>query len=333
VVRTAGATTAAGLGALAGTWSAASPGLSAVGAASIAAAAFVLVVAARTHGDRTLGPVATVVAVAGAAASVGTAVVGLGAGGRAGLGAAGATAVGLALLAATVLDPLGLAEDEDGDLSWAAEGAGWLVHLAVLFQLLVVAGPDAAGVVLGSGALAAGIHAIRPGRRPMVALAAAEGLLLVWLQLASAGVSTAEAYTLPAAAALLAAGLVGHRRAAARDRLLPSWATVGPALVVAFAPTVVLAFGDPGLVRPLVGLAAGAAVLAAGAVTGRRAPVDVGAAVVTVLGLRQLAPVAAQLPSWSVLAATGAFLVVLGATFEQRRRDLHDARHRYAGLR
>ena len=59
--------------------------------------------------------------------------------------------------------------------------------------------------------------------------------------------------------------------------------------MVAFAPTVVLAFSDPGLVRPLGGLIAGALVLALGAVSRRRAPVDVGAAVVVVLGLRQLA--------------------------------------------
>jgi hypothetical protein len=155
----------------------------------------------------------------------------------------------------------------------------------------------------------------------------------VWLQLASAGVTTAEAYSLPLAAVVLGAGLFVDRWSEARGEHLESWLVEGPGLVVAFAPTVVLAFTDPGLVRPLGGLIAGALVLALGAVSGRKAPVDVGAAAVIVLGLRQLAPVMGDLPSWLIIGATGAFLLALGATFEQRRRQLHDTRARYAALR
>ena len=39
------------------------------------------------------------------------------------------------------------------------------------------------------------------------------------------------------------------------------------------------------------------------------------------------------LPSWLIIGATGAFLLALGATFEQRRRQLHNTRARYAALR
>jgi hypothetical protein len=113
----------------------------------------------------------------------------------------------------------------------------------------------------------------------------------------------------------------------------PSWAVHGPWLVAALAPTVLVALGDPGLVRPLGGLVAGAVVLVGGAVTRRRAAVEVGALTVSLLGLRQLAPVAAELPNWATLGASGVVLLVVGATFERRRRDLAALRERYETLR
>jgi hypothetical protein len=106
----------------------------------------------------------------------------------------------------------------------------------------------------------------------------------------------------------------------------------GPALVTALGPTVVLAVIDGGAVRPLAGLVAGAAVLVLGAATGRRAPFDVGAAAVAILGVRQLAPVVGELPNWVTIGSTGLVLLAVGATFEERRRDLRVARHRYASL-
>jgi hypothetical protein len=54
--------------------------------------------------------------------------------------------------------------------------------------------------------------------------------------------------------------------------------------------------------------------------------------VVALLGLRQLAPVVGSLPNWATLGATGLALVAVGATFEQRRRDLKAVLRRYAAL-
>ena len=123
----------------------------------------------------------------------------------------------------------------------------------------------------------------------------------------------------PLAIVLLGAGLVGarlHRRDGEDEA--PSWITCGPALVVAFAPTVWLAFVDPGSIRPLVGLVAGALVLVAGAVWGKRALVDVGAATVAALGLQQLAPVVGEIPNWATIGATGILLLAVGATSERK---------------
>jgi hypothetical protein len=112
----------------------------------------------------------------------------------------------------------------------------------------------------------------------------------------------------------------------------PSWVVHGPWLGMALVPTVLLALDDPGLTRPLGGLVAGALVLVGGAVTRRRAAVDIGAATVVLLGLRQLAPVVADLPNWATLGGCGLLLLAVGGTFEERRRDLTTIRDRYGSL-
>jgi hypothetical protein len=154
--------------------------------------------------------------------------------------------------------------------------------------------------------------------------------VLCWVRLAVAEVDAPEAYTAPVAVAFLAAALVAHRTGVTDS--YQSWAVHGPWLVMALGPTVYLALDDPGLVRPLGGLVAGAAVLVAGAVTRRRAAVDVGAVAVVLLGLRQLAPVVAGLPNWVTLGACGLFLLAVGATFEERRRNVATIRDRYVTL-
>jgi len=116
------------------------------------------------------------------------------------------------------------------------------------------------------------------------------------------------------------------------DDRAPSWVTFGPALVVALAPTVWLSFSEPGSVRPLIGLVAGAVVLVGGVTWAKRALVDVGAATVVILGLGQLAPVVGEIPNWAVIGTTGVVLLAVGATFEQRRRDLKAVLRRYAAL-
>jgi hypothetical protein len=43
--------------------------------------------------------------------------------------------------------------------------------------------------------------------------------------------------------------------------------------------------------------------------------------------------VVAELPNWATVGGAGVVLLAVGATFEQRRRDLRDVRDRYAALR
>jgi hypothetical protein len=68
-----------------------------------------------------------------------------------------------------------------------------------------------------------------------------------------------------------------------------------------------------------------------------QAPVVLGAAALACLALVQLEPWAlravARMPRWMVLAAVGTALLVLGATYERRLRDLRAVRIRLAALR
>ena len=57
-----------------------------------------------------------------------------------------------------------------------------------------------------------------------------------------------------------------------------------------------------------------------------------GTAVVVVLGLRQIAPVVGSMPNWATIGATGVLLLAVGATFEQRRRDLKAVLRKYSAL-
>lgn len=359
MVRNAGLLAATGLAGVGALWSAAAPEPSLLAAGGITAIALVAVVVARRDGS--LGPATVAGAVTVLAASAGVGVAGsiAGAGGGASLAAGSVAELLLGLVAAQALDPGGRRQDLDGVLARTAEVVAGGVHLWVLLVLVGSGDQRATSVVLASGTLVAALHAARPGRRGLAVVAVVEGLALTWWQLSLAGVTVLEAYTGPAALVLLALGIRAELRVE-RGSARPagpatgatgptdlghhgpvdgstadagSWATVGPGLVLALAPTVLVGLGDPGLVRPLGGLVAGAVVLVLGAVTRRRAAVDVGLAVVVLLGLGQLAPVVGSLPNWVTLGATGLALVAVGATFEQRRRDLDEVKDRYASLR
>jgi hypothetical protein len=54
--------------------------------------------------------------------------------------------------------------------------------------------------------------------------------------------------------------------------------------------------------------------------------------VLAVDALHQLAPYAAALPRWLTLGAVGLLLVGVGATYEQRRRDVTRLREAYDAL-
>lgn len=323
------ATITAGQAAL---WAVAAAATSLVAGAAIALLAAALAVAARRYHEPVVAVPAAIVAVLAGAVEAGVAFAANGSEGAVPLVAASVTALALGLICSQLLDPAGRRRDLDGVLSAAVEIVAGVVHAWVLLVVVGTGDAQAATVVLAAGVLAAGLHAARPGRRALALVAVAEALALSWLQLGLAGVSAVEAYTGPLALVLAATGLWVDRRARRGGETLSSWVTLGPALVLSLAPTVVVGLGDTGLVRPLGGLVAGSLVLVVGALTRRRALVDVGVAVVALLGMRQLAPVVGELPNWATLGVTGLALLAVGATFEQRRRDLHDVKDRYESL-
>ena len=229
----------------------------------------------------------------------------------------------------------------------AAAGAAVLVlvHVGALGSI-GPAGPVAVEAAV-TAALVVGVVALAVVAASLVRLvrswwlwavaAGVEAVVLVWLRLADSNVSTVEAYTAPVAVLLAGATVLGAWASAGRSwaavRSRPSWSLEGPALAMAVGPTALVALGDPGLTRQVIGLSLGAILVAVGAALRRRAQLDIGAATVVVLGLQALLPYAADVPRWISLGAAGAVLVALGATFEERRKDLNQAKRRYAALR
>ncbi|GAB3954514.1 hypothetical protein GCM10027614_61740 [Micromonospora vulcania] len=169
------------------------------------------------------------------------------------------------------------------------------------------------------------------GRRwGFAGIAAGCELLGAWVLLAAGGVTVLEAYTLPAAALAIGAGLLALR---ARPGLT-SWPALGPGLVAGLLPslTSVLAGPDPQPWRRLLlGLAALGVVLA-GATRRWQAPVLLGGGVLAVLALHELARGWDLLPRWIYLGAGGLALIGLAASYERRRRDLARLRAAVARL-
>jgi hypothetical protein len=199
---------------------------------------------------------------------------------------------------------------------------------ALLAVLLTVGSAGHAAAICALWGLVLGARALRPAGQAGYLIAAAAAELGGWLLLlAAAQVALLEAYTIPAAAVLLLAGL------RARPGRLSSRAAYGPALAAALVPSLasVLVADGQLLRRLLLGVAALAIVLA-GARARLRAPVEIGGMVLVVLALRELAAVWDLVPRWIPLAGGGLLLVVLAATVERRRRDLTRFRQALARL-
>ena len=197
-----------------------------------------------------------------------------------------------------------------------AEVAAWTIGLGAL----AAAGLPALDLTV-AGALVSASAMVHRDRR---LLGWAGGLLLAaatWVQLAEIGVETPEAYTLPAACALLALGLLRLRREPAAD----SMTLLLPGLLLATVPSLVLVLVDPVSPRAVaLGLAC-LVLLLAGTALQWSAPVVVGAVVGGLLVLRELAPYAVQTPQWVLIGAAGTLLIGVGVTWEARLRDLRAA--------
>ncbi len=197
--------------------------------------------------------------------------------------------------------------------------------LAGAAVLLAVGDPGWLSWTLALTGLLALAVAIRPDRREV---GLAGGLLLSassWVRLADAHVVSPEPYVAPLA---LVALVFGHLRRRTQPEL-GSFAAYGPGLSLALVPSLLKAFTDDTPTRGLLLLVVAIAVVMVGARDRLRAPLVVGGVVVVLDALHLLAPYASALPRWTLLAGAGALLVGVGATYEQRLRDLTRLRERY----
>jgi hypothetical protein len=191
---------------------------------------------------------------------------------------------------------------------------------AVVAFLLTLGAIGHAAAVCTLWGVATGVRAFRPAvNRVLAGAAAGCELLAWWLLLASHEVALIEAYTVPAAAVALLAGLL-VRRAGTPVR---SWVAYGPALAAAFLPSLASILADPDAPLRRLALGLGAlAVLVVGSERRNQAGVVAGGALLAVSAGYELALVWQLLPSWIPLTGAGLLLVWLAVTYERRRRDL-----------
>jgi hypothetical protein len=95
-------------------------------------------------------------------------------------------------------------------------------------------------------------------------------------------------------------------------------------------PSLAAAWGDPGWTRPLLLGTAALLLTLVGARRRLQAPLVLGGSVLTLDTLHELAPYLVQvtdaLPRWVPPALAGLLLLALGATYEQRLRNVRKAR-------
>ncbi|WP_460733509.1 zinc ribbon domain-containing protein [Nocardioides ginkgobilobae] len=191
--------------------------------------------------------------------------------------------------------------------------------LVPLLQLLVE-GVD--GRVQAAGwwvvAAAAAWYASAPGRLEAGYVAAAlvsvgNGLLVQEL-----GGGQVELYTLPAAAAFAALGVAQHRaaRAAYPDTHPSTMLTSAPALTLAVVPSLLVAVTGDDVLRLLLVVLAGMALLVLGVARALRAPVLLGSLTLGIVALVQGSPFLAYVPAWVLLASAGAALLTIGVLWE-----------------
>ncbi|WP_431917823.1 SCO7613 C-terminal domain-containing membrane protein [Nonomuraea jabiensis] len=150
-------------------------------------------------------------------------------------------------------------------------------------------------------------------------------LLASWLRLGADEVTVVEAYTVPCSLVLLGSGWLRRRRAP-----VSSWAAYGAGLSFTMLPSLVVVYSDTEWRRSLALGVLALAVLFAGARFRLQAPTVIGGVVLAGVVVRELAPYVSELflvvPRWVPIAVGGVLLVVVGATYEARIRDLRRVR-------
>lgn len=160
----------------------------------------------------------------------------------------------------------------------------------------------------------------------------ASGALLTiasWIRLTDTDVETVEWYTVPAATALLVYGV----RRLRRDPSESTWRSLAPGIALALTPSLLLALDEPITWRGLfVGLAS-VALVALGVQLRLAAPFALGVVATALLALRNIWPVAAFIPRWTLLFVIGGVLLGMGMTWESRVNDVRTASRYVRGLR
>ncbi|MFJ2741050.1 SCO7613 C-terminal domain-containing membrane protein [Streptomyces sp. NPDC087440] len=174
--------------------------------------------------------------------------------------------------------------------------------------------------------------AVRPERRAVGWAAGGLFVAATWARLAASEIADPEAYTIPASVLALTVGVLRRRR----DPQASSWTAYGPGLSMTLVPSLVAAWADPHWLRPLLLGVAALVVTLLGARFRLGAPLLLGAVVLSLVSLHELAPYAVQvvdaLPRWLPPALAGMLLLAVGATYEQRLRDARRLRERIGRL-
>ena len=241
------------------------------------------------------------------------------------LGGLASPQVQWALLSLTAALLVALAAWRRGTLDETVLGLGTLLTSVLTVAVaLDRSWPHAAAGAAAAYALVAVGYAALPHRRGVVAAAVVGSTGATWIELLDADVTRLEAYTLPLAILLLAAGLWSHRELGDR-----SWLTAGPALAVGLLPSALATAVVDELPRALLTVIAGAALLALGAWRRWQALVVLGAVAAALVAVTQLGPMTLRAPRYLTLGTVGVALLLIGARYEQSRAN---ARHAVSWL-
>ena len=209
-------------------------------------------------------------------------------------------------------------------------GEGLSVTWAAVGLAMADSSPSHRALELTVAGLAAGITAYLSDDRRRAGWVS--GVLLTmasWIRLTDYDVETVEWYTVPAAAALLVYGVRRLRHHPGES----SWRCLGPGTALALTPSLFVALDEPMTWRGLIVGLASVTLVAMGVRLRLAAPFALGVVATGLLALRNIWPVAAFIPRWTLLFLIGGVLLGMGMTWESRVNDVRTARRYVRGLR
>jgi hypothetical protein len=202
---------------------------------------------------------------------------------------------------------------------WTAAACGPVLALAAAATSSAAGAWGQTAIQLGIVGVAAGAYAVVVSRRWVGIVAVGDLVVASWIAVGGAGIETPEAYTVPAAVGLLLIAVPALRAGAA------SWAAEAAAAGVALVPSALVVVATPTALRLFLVVTAAVLLTVAGTALHRQAPFLIGAGVLLVVAVGRLGPYAPLLPRWITLGAAGLLLLVVGATYEQRRQQAREA--------